>query len=77
MTVLSADNHCKPSDSRSGPTFSGAKLFDTDGIPEFVFRKSWRQKHAKLPSRQRVNTMTPSDGTKYNLTRDSSPFVCL
>ena len=41
--VLSADNICAQFGPKSGLTkrqsWSGSKLFDTDGIPEFLFEK--------------------------------------
>ena len=45
IKLSSADNLCKQFGPRPGPKKCGAwpesKLFDTDGIPERIFRKNW------------------------------------
>ena len=60
--VSSADNLCKQFGPRSGLIWIQA-VGQSDGIPGRIFRKKndfeknqpMRKKHAKLPSRQRVN----------------------
>ena len=47
LLVTSADNFCKQFGPRSGlierQTWSGSNLFDTQLIPEIIFRKSWKK----------------------------------
>ena len=49
LLMSSADNLCKQLGPRSGGqrvgAWSGSKLFDTDGIPERIYRKGWFKKN--------------------------------
>ena len=64
-TQIKPDPNCQ--------ALSGSKLFDTDDIPERIFKKNDFEKttddkkHAKLPSRQRIK--------KYNTEVDLNLFL--
>ena len=66
----SADNFCKQFGPRSGPTkcraWSGSKMFDTDGIPERIFRKGWFWQ--KITRQQKSTKNCPGGRVKF--------FIC-
>ena len=75
MTMSSTDNFCKQIGPRSGPAkcwaLSGSILFETDGIPERIFRKSWFWKKSADDKKSRQNY---TEG-RVNLPLTSSQYI--
>ena len=70
LPVSSSDNLCKQFGSRSGPTkcrvWYGSKLFDTDGIPERIFLKSYFWKKKSADSKKSPNIFPACWAMKMN-----------